>query len=1221
MSIPGMNPLLRDVLAIPDKIDASDFVLQLHAGVEAAERTLQDYVVTPAIAESLDEALGLVERTIAGGKSKGAFVHGSFGAGKSHFMAVLHLLLTGNRTARTLKGLQGAVARHSNVLGKNLLAVDYHLLGKESFEGALFAGYLETVSRLHPDAKPPVLHKSEALFQDAIAQREQYGDDAFFNALGGASDGWGDFGAAWTPETFEAALVSGIGSAERTKLAQDLIAKLFTGYTATGEWLEISEGLKAMTEHAASLKYDGLILFLDELVLWLGQHLSDTHFIQNETSKVAKLVETEMGSLPVPIVSFVARQRDLKDFLGGGAIGAEQVALGQSFQWWEERFETIALRAADLPQIVHQRLLMPVDAAGERAIASALSQVKANPSAWGYLLTDEAGSNEVDFGLVYPFSPALADALIALSSLMQRERTALKLMGELLVEGRDELTVSDVIPVGDLFDVVVLGNVKPLTEDMKRRFANAETFYRSKMRPYLLNKHHLSDEQADAALRTHAFRTEDRLAKTLLIAEIAPGATSLRNLTAAKLAALNFGTISTFIPGQEATQVLTWVNEWTREFGEVSVGQGNDPLISIHLSGVDYDSVIERVQHEDTTRSRQELLRNILSEELGLPQQAGLIVQRMLTHTWRGTKRQVDVLFGNVRDPESLSDEALRAVPGHWQLAIDFPFDDPNHSPSDDLLRLQQLREQGLETETIAWIPHFFTAARMEDVGRLVLLEYVLHPTRFGQNASHLPVGDREPARAALENRRRGLRDQILTALRQAYGVQTPSKDNVEVVMSGADVFSTLYPGLSIQPPPAVTLRQGFAGVLDQVFAFQYPDHPAFEPSDVEVRRSDLNAVLTLAREVIALGGRVEGVERAKQTTLKRIAPPLGVGTPLENVYALSQATFSRWGDFTQWVATDGTGGEIKVASLRARLEPIGMPTDIQDLLILVWAALDDREWLRLGTKIPDPGIGSLSDDMILRSPRLPSISDWERAADRAEKVFGVTRERHRSAASVGRLSGVIRAKASAMVDAARTLVTELEKHAVELGLDIEAVIGRLATARVGVKLLDSLRAERDDTMLVEVLSAADLPAEPQPLGKSLASAGGVVTALQGMNWEVLERAVSLKGGLSSPEFAGLSSVAQQEEAHSSLAATLRQYSRLAQEIVLGATPPPVVLPSGGLPSMVVGPVDVPTHIGVDDVILDFENTPGPFDVVAAEIRAALLKAPEKKVHIKWCLE
>ena len=65
----------------------------------------------------------------------------------------------------------------------------------------------------------------------------------------------------------------------------------------------------------------------------------------------------------------------------------------------------------------------------------------------------------------------------------------------------------------------------------------------------------------------------------------------------------------------------------------------------------DCHSVIERVQHEDTTRSRQELLRNILSEELGLPQQAGLLVQRVLTHTWRGTKRQVDVLFGNVRDP------------------------------------------------------------------------------------------------------------------------------------------------------------------------------------------------------------------------------------------------------------------------------------------------------------------------------------------------------------------------------------------------------------------------------------------------------------------------------------------------------------------------------------------------------------------------------------------
>src|SRR5690606_27896486 len=102
-------------------------------------------------------------------------------------------------------------------------------------------------------------------------------------------------------------------------------------------WLEISRGLRVMTQHIKDLGYDGIVLFLDELVLWLAQHLGDTAFISTETSKVAKLVETEMDSMPVPLVSFVARQRDLKDFLGGNTVGAEREALGESFKWWEGR--------------------------------------------------------------------------------------------------------------------------------------------------------------------------------------------------------------------------------------------------------------------------------------------------------------------------------------------------------------------------------------------------------------------------------------------------------------------------------------------------------------------------------------------------------------------------------------------------------------------------------------------------------------------------------------------------------------------------------------------------------------------------------------------------------------------------------------------------------------------------------------------------------------------
>ena len=405
---------LRDAIDIPLAVHDDDFVLQIHRAQETATQTLADYVVTESIAESFEKGLTLVEATLSSGSSKGAFIHGSFGSGKSHYMAVMHLLLTGNAQARALQGLQAQVAKHEGLLSRKLLAIDYHLIGAESFESALFGGYLTTMKKRHPDEPAPVLHRSDSLFENADQLRSQLGDEQFFarfEASGSGSSGWGTFGTTLTAESYDAARTKPAGDADRQRVVADLVRTYFPAFENTGTWLDMTDGLYAMTEHAKGLGYEGVVLFLDELVLWLANHLRDTAFIQTETSKVAKLVETGIGALPIPLASFVARQRNLKDFLGGGAVGAEQVALDDSSQWWEGRFEKITLAAANLPQIVNKRLLEPTSDAGRDVLANAVARVRANPVAFKHLLTDEAGSAAVDFEQVYPFSPALVDAM------------------------------------------------------------------------------------------------------------------------------------------------------------------------------------------------------------------------------------------------------------------------------------------------------------------------------------------------------------------------------------------------------------------------------------------------------------------------------------------------------------------------------------------------------------------------------------------------------------------------------------------------------------------------------------------------------------------------------------------------------------------------------------------------------------------------------------------
>ena len=145
-----MSALLREVLDIPVQAGAEDYVLRLTDSIEPDEvaRTVDEYVVTPALAEAFDAALGLVAEALTSGVSRGAFLAGSFGSGKSHFMAILHALLRHDPAARAKAELQPVIARHDDVLlDKTVLPLAFHLIGAESLEQALFLG-------LHPAGRP-----------------------------------------------------------------------------------------------------------------------------------------------------------------------------------------------------------------------------------------------------------------------------------------------------------------------------------------------------------------------------------------------------------------------------------------------------------------------------------------------------------------------------------------------------------------------------------------------------------------------------------------------------------------------------------------------------------------------------------------------------------------------------------------------------------------------------------------------------------------------------------------------------------------------------------------------------------------------------------------------------------------------------------------------------------------------------------------------------------
>src|SRR6266542_3308576 len=109
--------------------------MRLSEGVAHARQTIRDYVVTDSLKRNFATALGLVGQAAETGRSQAAFLHGSFGSGKSHFMAVLHEILSGNPDARGIPELADAVHEADRWLkGSRILPLTFHLLGARSME-------------------------------------------------------------------------------------------------------------------------------------------------------------------------------------------------------------------------------------------------------------------------------------------------------------------------------------------------------------------------------------------------------------------------------------------------------------------------------------------------------------------------------------------------------------------------------------------------------------------------------------------------------------------------------------------------------------------------------------------------------------------------------------------------------------------------------------------------------------------------------------------------------------------------------------------------------------------------------------------------------------------------------------------------------------------------------------------------------------------------------
>lgn len=1105
--------LLRDLIDLPDSVTRGDFVLSLDSGVRDAEGTLKNYVVTPQLVKHFDEALTFIKAGLEGKKSRGTYLDGSFGSGKSHFMAVLHFLLQGELKARTIPELAKVVTKHDSWLqGKKFLLVPYHMIGATSLESAVLGGYVHHVKTQHPEAPTPAVYRAQELIENAQKLLGQMGTKAFFAELNknkaGGSDGWGALEAEWTEESFQAAVKSGPTSDDYRRLAGDLIDAFFQAIRKQGEFIRIDEGLSVISRHAKDLGYDALVLFLDEMILWLASKAGNFDFISSEVPKVSKLVESEKSDRPVPLISFIARQRDLRELIGHSVTGAQNLNFADQLKFWEGRFGKIKLEDTNLPFIAEKRVLRVKSDEARRAIDDEFERTAAvREEVMRVLLTSH--SNRDAFRRLYPFSPALVETLVAVSSLLQRERTALKIMLQLLVDQKDVFQLGELVPVGDLYDQIAQGD-EAFSADMKRHFDTAHRLYRQHLRPLLEDDHGLTFEEAEkldySDPKRDALRNDDRLVKTLLLSALAPEVESLRNLTPAKMAALNHGTIKSPIPGQEANIVFGKVQKWAGRVGQIKISGGTaQPIIAIQLTGVDVDAILDKADAQDNFGNRIRLLKKTLFERLEIQDTDEIWIEHKFR--WRGTDRRCKVFFLNVWEADF---ETFDEPGDEWKVVIDFPIDRDNRGPQDDRAQLARYREERGSARTLVWLPSFFSAGAQQELGTLVRLEHVLSENRFPDFVRDLSPVDRESARGILTNKRDALRQRLIAHMQAAYGLQMDSSGSLDPARSLApeDHFQSLASDLELGVPGAPHFAPAFVELLHQAMDSQYPGHPKFD-HDLRLTKGSVQKVLDVVTETLRTKERRLHVEKSDRSIVRQIANPLKLGEMGETHFVIGE----RWKDhFNRTAAKEGVLDAIKVPQLLQwtdEPDPMGLPDLLRQLAILTYAQQTNRSFsLHGGTY--DAKLGDLPEECNLRQLALPSDEDWAKAAEIGQSVLGIKIPTFVSGQNVARLSVNIKEASECLLAPARELDKALRDAAGLFGCD-DQKFPRARSAREGLQLLNAIRKEADGA-LVKALANLKLESPLEAIGSSLKKAPDVTRAVSEADLTAVKSAADLPG-------------------------------------------------------------------------------------------------------------
>jgi len=643
------------------------------------------------------------------------------------------------------------------------------------------------------------------------------------------------------------------------------------------------------------------------------------------------------------------------------------------------------------------------------------------------------------------------------------------------------------------------------------------------------------------------------------MAALVPEAKPFKGLTVKRLAHLNHGTIASPIPGAEMQVIAQRLRDWAPQIGSLRLGEQADPEVSLHLSGVDLQPILAAAAEADLAGGgpRKNTLRRLLFQSLELNSDGTVVEADQKFH---GTTRTGRIRYGNVRE---MDDSALTCPRDlEWQVIIDYPFDERGHGPDEDLRAIERYRDarpaDAPPNPTIVWLPTFFSHALERELGELVVLEHILDgdPRKY---IGHLRVEDQAAARADLMSLRAQKEALIKRTLVQAYGLAMAS-DNAHLDPSRAveEHFLPLLGDLDIRALLAGTMKDGFRQVIDTVLSKRYPHHPRF---DGPVTATRMEKVGALVEKLLDERDRRMNVEKGERTDLRAYTDPLGITETGDVAVLLRERPFQDIEQHRQQAGIDTP----TVGNVRSWLDPQrtrGLPAEVQDLLISLYASWSGRTFRRDGRSYTLPRFGQVPDDVELTRPELPTQAEWNEALNRAGDLWGTSiGGRSLGARNLAAFADKLKQDLAAVRDAA-DLASALEPKIRDWTGNDDAP--RLITAKTAATLLAQL-SRGDGASIVRDLAGFTPKTSIAAMGRNYTTAAANKRLLQeDARWIVLRQ---VKGLLGDPErgerarllLEDLGALLASDEVNKMLADGLADLTRRADELLRVAVkqPPP----------------------------------------------------------------